>query len=155
MSERPNRDLLLLRAMKNGLPLTKKPYGRIAASLGLSEMDVIQALLRLQREGLVRQVSASVDHRRLGILYNAMVAWRIPEARVQEAAEAAARFDAVSHVSETEPGPNWPYTLYTVVRARTQAGCEAVIERLAKVMDAEARVALYGERELKRDSLSF
>ena len=51
--------------------------------LGISEEEVIDRLQALEREGVVRRFAATIGHRALGIVANAMIAWIVPPERVE------------------------------------------------------------------------
>ena len=46
-------DLRLLVVMQDGLPLTARPYARVAAQLGIGEDDVLERLAILQENGTI------------------------------------------------------------------------------------------------------
>ncbi len=78
-------DLELLRVAQDGLELTERPYRVWGEVLGISEEEVIVRLQALEDEGIVRRFAATIGHRALGILANALIAWRVPPERVDEA----------------------------------------------------------------------
>ena len=84
-------DLLLLKVAQDGLSLTDRPYQTWGEVLGISEEEVIDRLRALEREGVVRRFAATIGHRALGIVANAMIAWIVPPERCDSDGRALCR----------------------------------------------------------------
>jgi DNA-binding Lrp family transcriptional regulator len=103
--------------------------------------------------GIVRRVGASLDHRRVGYGMNALVAWDVGK-EGQEKGERAARFPWVSHcylrevLASTFLRP-WPFALYTMLHARSEAAFAARVEEMREALACPA-VVLPTVRELKK-----
>ena len=59
-------DIRLLRAVQDGLKLTKRPYQNLGEELGMSEDEVIKRLGALVEEGVIRRFAAAIGHRAPG-----------------------------------------------------------------------------------------
>ncbi len=109
-------DRRLLAALQDGLPLTGRPYARIAAQLGVAEEDVLERLAVLQDNGTVGRFGVVVSHRALGYRANAMVVWDVPDERADECGRrlAALPFVTLSYRRPRRP-PDWPYNLFCMI----------------------------------------
>ncbi len=75
------RDLELLKVAQDGVLFTERPYQILGEMVGMSEQEVVDRLRALQDEGIIRRFAATIGHRALGIVANAMIAWRAPATR--------------------------------------------------------------------------
>ncbi|MBP8953034.1 MAG: AsnC family transcriptional regulator [Armatimonadetes bacterium] len=89
-------DARLLEAAQEGLPLVPRPFKALAERLGASEREVIDALDRLQREGIIRELSAFLDPRSMGY-HSTLACLRVPPERVDEVAALLAAMPEVTH----------------------------------------------------------
>ena len=145
-------DVRILDHLYDGLPSTATPFADAAQELGLAEDELLSRLRRLKDRGVIRRMAASVAHRKLGILSNAVCAWRVPADVVEEVGRKMASSDDVTHCYERETTEEWPYNVYTVVHGYTDAECEAVIERLQQAVGIDDFVIVYSVREFKKQS---
>lgn len=145
-------DVRILDHLYDGLPSTATPFADAAQELGLAEDELLSRLRRLKDRGVIRRMAASVAHRKLGILSNAVCAWRVPADVVEEVGRKMASSDDVTHCYEREVTEEWPYNVYTVVHGYTDAECEAVIERLQQAVGIDDFVIVYSVREFKKQS---
>ena len=145
-------DLLLLKAAQDGLSLTDRPYQTWGEVLGISEEEVIDRLRALEREGVVRRFAATIGHRALGIVANAMIAWIVPAERVVATGELFAATDEVTHCYERMTAIDWPYNLYTMVHSRSREDCLRIADQLSHQSGICDYRVLFSEREYKKIS---
>ncbi len=145
-------DLTLLKAVQDGVELRERPFLDLGERLGLSEDEVIARLRRLEEEGVIRRFAATIGHRALGILANAMIAWRVPPSDVERVGEIFAASKDVTHCYERASAPEWPYNLYTVVHSRSREDCLKIASYLASAAGVDEYRVLFSEREYKKTS---
>ncbi len=145
-------DLLLIKAAQDGIMLTPQPYLALGDSLGISEEEVIRRLKGLEDQGVIRRFAATIGHRALGILANAMIAWRVPSEQVERVGEIFAASKDVTHCYERSSAPDWPYNLYTVVHSRSKEDCLTIASRLSQAAGIDEYRVLFSEREYKKTS---
>ena len=148
-------DRRLIARLCGDLPLEARPFHALAEALDSTEEELLERTQRLKRDGLVRRFGAIVDHRRAGFAANAMVAWVVPDDQVDEVGEYAASFDEVSHCYRRERAPGWPYTLYTMLHARSEARWRAVGTAIAERFGLTKWIMLPTRREFKKSSVAF
>jgi siroheme decarboxylase len=145
-------DLQLLKLAQSGVPITSQPYLEWAKTLGWSEEEVIDRLSDLEKEGIIRRFAATIGHRALGILANAMIAWQVPAGDVEATGSIFASFEEVTHCYERLTVPEWPYNLYTMVHSRSRDDCIKIALRLSQASGMNEYRILFSEKEYKKTS---
>lgn len=145
-------DLEILKAVQDGIKLTERPYLALGEGLGISEEEVIRRLMNLQEEGIVRRFAATIGHRALGIVANAMIVWRVSAEQLEAAGEIFAATDEVTHCYERATSPDWPYNLYTMVHSRSKGDCLRIADQLSQVSGVKDYRILFSEKEYKKTS---
>lgn len=91
-----NIDRQILDLLQNDFPLTSRPFADIGRNLGLTEREALARVKNLQREGIIRQISAIFDTRRIGY-DSCLVAMQVPPERLDQAAAVINEHPGVSH----------------------------------------------------------
>jgi len=89
-------DLALLRALQDGIPIVPRPFKDLGERLGLDEDAVISRLRALRDSGVVRRFAATIGHRALGIIANAMIDWKV-EGDIEKDGSMMVSFEEVTH----------------------------------------------------------
>lgn len=103
-------DRRLLNLIQKDFPLIERPFAVIGEQLGISEEDVLARARRLKEAGIIRQISAIFDSRRLGYS-STLVAMEIPEERIDESANRVSQHPTVSHNYKRDHAFNLWFTL--------------------------------------------
>jgi siroheme decarboxylase len=141
----------ILAALSGGISLEVSPFREIAGRLGLQEDEVVDRIHSLIRDGVIRRISARINHRNLGIVYNAMVVWNVPEGSVEKTGALMAGYPEVTHCYERECVPGrWDYNLYTVLHGYSQEEVDWHIRQLSALTGIDTYEVLYSIKELKR-----
>ena len=69
----------------------------------------------LKEKGVIRRFGATLYHQEAGFGANAMVAWVVPEERIEEVGRIMSEFREVTHCYQRAPQGDWKYNLYTMV----------------------------------------
>jgi siroheme decarboxylase len=139
-----DRDRELLNQIQNGFPLVSRPYQAIAERLGSTEAEIIERVLRLRRENIIRQISAIFDTKSLGYK-SSLVAMRVPPDRINEAAQVINEHPGVTHNYER----NHEYNLWFTVAVPPTSDLEAVVQRMHELAGAELTRVMYTLRLFK------
>lgn len=143
-------DRRLLVSIQDGIPLTETPFRDIGASIGLSEADVKARLLALIADGTIRRFGARIDHRRLGIVANAMVCWNVPEDDVERTGRVISLYPGVTHCYEREVIPGaWEYNLFCVIHGRSVADVDQAIRDIEEQTGITGHVILFSKKKFK------
>ncbi|MCK9405348.1 MAG: Lrp/AsnC family transcriptional regulator [Methanothrix sp.] len=145
-------DLELLKVAQDGLDLTERPYRVWGEVLVMGEEEIIYRLRAMEEEGIIRRFAATIGHRALGILANALIAWRVPPEKVDEAGAIFAAAEEVTHCYERATALDWPYNIYTMVHSRSREECLQIAERLSSRSGISDYIVLFSEKEYKKIS---
>ena len=121
----------------------------------MDEQDLLDRIENYRQRGLLRRFAVIVAHRNAGFVANAMVAWQVPEERIEEAARKKVQFREVSHCYERVPPPHWPYNIYTMIHGRTREQCLGVVQSIAEQTDIHEYKVLFTAREFKKKSMRY
>ena len=145
-------DTRLIAALEDGLPLVPEPFAALGERLGISGEEVIARAHRLQNGGVIRKFRARIDQRKLGIVANALVAWKPPAGTVTgDFGDRLARFPCVTHCYERQPVPGrWEYSLYTVHHGYSRKEVMDEVAGIAQAVGCDEYRVLFSTREYKR-----
>jgi DNA-binding Lrp family transcriptional regulator len=65
----------IIASIQQDMPVTERPYLKIAQDLGISETELLKNIEALCQRGVIRRFGATLRHQRTGFKANAMVAW--------------------------------------------------------------------------------
>lgn len=146
-------DCRLLTALKDGLPLTPRPYAAVGARLGLSGEEVIDRLRALKADGTLKRFGVVVRHHELGYRANAMTVWDVPDSRVRDAGQRLAALDFVTlcYRRPRRP-PRWPFNLFAMIHGRDRERVESLVAQASWLagLDDCPREILFSKRRFKQ-----
>ena len=143
-------EISILRELQEDIPLEPAPFAAMAARIGITEQDVLDAAHRFVSEGRMRRFAAVLYHRQAGFVANAMSVWEVPENRIEEVGNAMAGFAAVSHCYQRPTYPDWPYNLFGMLHGRTKEDCEESADAIARETGVSEHAMLYSTKEYKK-----
>ncbi len=143
-------DLRLIRATQEGIELTSRPYRALGEEIGISEDEVMDRLRGLMEAGIVRRFAATIGHRALGIVANAMIVWSVPAEETERVGQIMASFDQVTHCYERPFREGWPYNLYTMVHSHSREECKDIAAQISLETEIVEYRVLFSEREFKK-----
>jgi DNA-binding Lrp family transcriptional regulator len=146
------KDLDLLKIAQDGVLLTSRPFQVLGDMTGISEQEVIVRLRAMQEDGIIRRFAATIGHRALGILANAMIAWKAAPEDVERAGLLFASVDEVTHCYERATAEDWPYNLYTMVHSKSRDDCLKIADQLSQMSGIREYRVLFSEFEYKKTS---
>ncbi|HEU4985069.1 MAG TPA: Lrp/AsnC family transcriptional regulator, partial [Nitrososphaera sp.] len=103
-------DKKLLNDIQWVFPLADRPYLEIAKNYGISEDEVMRRISGLKGAGLIRQINAIFDTRRLGYK-SALIAFAVAPEKLDAVAEKINEHPGVSHNYERNHEYNMWFTL--------------------------------------------
>ena len=141
--------------LQTDIPVVQRPFRQMAEKIGISEDQFLDVLTRLNQRGVIRRFGATLKHQKSGFKANAMVAWNVEETKVERVGTAMAEFDEITHCYRRNPAPGWPYNLYTMVHAATEAECRSLVEKIAATVVESDFTLLFSRKELKKTSMKY
>ncbi len=145
-------DKELVRELQQGLLLEKRPFDRVAATLGLEVNQLLERIASLKKNGIIRRYGARLDHRRAGFVANAMSCWLVASPRIDQVGHIIARHRQVSHCYERKTAPQWPYNIYAMIHGHTEEECSTIASKLSQDTGIEGYVLLYSTKEYMKRS---
>ncbi|MGD2271575.1 MAG: winged helix-turn-helix transcriptional regulator [Desulfobacterales bacterium] len=145
----------IITSIQEDIAVTEQPFLEIANRLGISEATLLDALKALCKKGVIRRFGATLRHQKSGFDANAMVAWQVDEARIDQVGKELAAFRAVSHCYRRNSSDAWPYNLYTMIHARDEEACKATARKMAHKASLDKYALLFSRRELKKTSMKY
>jgi len=122
-------DWRLVAALETGLPLTPQPFHALARCSGMPLHRVLSRIAQWHASGVIRRFGVILHHRPFGYRHNAMCVWNVPDARVDAIGTRLARVAPVSLCyRRTRRLPGWPYNLFAMVHARSEAELQSALE---------------------------
>ena len=145
----------VLARLEKPLPVEARPWRAIASDLGIDEARLFDTVGELKSRGVIRRIAAALRHRRVGFTANGMAVFRIPADRIEAAGREAAAFTQVSHCYQRKSYPEWPYTLYAMVHARSREECASVVQRISRAVLCTDYQVLYSTKEFKKQRVKY
>ncbi|MCS7199272.1 MAG: hypothetical protein N2327_02175 [Caldimicrobium sp.] len=142
------RDKALVKALQEPLPLTSRPFEQIAETLEIPEEEILLWLKEMKGRGALRRFGALFKHQKLGFTQNIMIAWHIPEDRLEEIGHYLASKPFVTHCYRRQDYLHWPFNLYTMCHFKGEG--YAIIGELANKLGLKNYLALETLKEYKK-----
>jgi siroheme decarboxylase len=144
-------DRAIVMKVQDGIPLVEQPYAAVAQEIGISEAELIGRIENLRDTGFIKRFGARINNRRCGFVANAMVAWKVPDERVNEVGMLFAAMPEVTHCYERRVIPGrWEHNVFTMVHCRSPAEVETLVARLSERAGVSDFMILISGEEFKR-----
>ena len=148
-------DNRIIRCLHRGLAIESRPFLTLAHELGTTEDELLQVIRSLIADGVIRRYGAVVRHDQVGYLSNVLVAWKIPEERIDEFKAVVQDLTEVSHGYERVSCPEWRYNVYTMIHGHSRDECLRVVGRISNAIKIEEYILLFTKREFKKRKLDL
>jgi DNA-binding Lrp family transcriptional regulator len=137
------------------LAIESRPFLTPAQELGTTEDELLEVIRSLIADGFIRRYGAVVRHEQVGYSSNVLVAWKIPEERIDEFEAVIRDLTEVSHGYERVSYPEWRYNVYTMIHGHSKDECLDAVERISSAIKIKDYVLLFTEREFKKRKLDL
>ena len=121
----------------------------------MSEEEFVTRVRDLKERGIIRRFGATLRHQEAGYSSNAMIAWSVPDERMEEVGKTLSRFREVTHCYQRKPQEDWHYNLYTMVHGSTREDCYQIAERMSRRVGIREYTLLFSEEEFKKTSMNY
>jgi len=149
-------DRKIIQTTQHGLPLEPSPYDKVAAQCGCDSQAVMNRLLRMLDNGVIRRIGAVPNHYKLGLRSNGMSVWDIPEDRLTILGETIGKLDFVSHCyARPRHLPLWPYNLFAMVHGHNREEVNHKVDQISDLLgsDCSQHEVLFSTSILKKSGL--
>ncbi len=141
--------------LQGDLPLTARPFDVLAGKVGISEEELLERIKLQKEQGILRRFGANLVHQLAGLKANAMVAWYVPEDKIDEIGPLMATFKEVSHCYQRRIQGKWKYNLFTMVHGKSKSDCQGTARRIAEKTGIKDYVLLLTLKEYKKTSPEY
>ncbi|MFQ5997703.1 MAG: Lrp/AsnC family transcriptional regulator [Candidatus Bathyarchaeia archaeon] len=149
-------EIALIRELQEDIQVVPKPYQNMAERLGISTKELLDHAKAFIDAGVMRRYAAVLRHRQAGYAANAMGVWNVPDEDVDRVGPIMASFRAVSHCYQRPRyPPEWPYSLFTMVHARTSEKCREVLKSISEKTNITDYSFLYSTKEYKKERVKY
>ena len=145
----------IVRVLQHDLALVEEPFREVARQCGLGGEAVLAGAQELLKRNIMRRFAAILNHRKAGYAGNVMVAWPVPEEKVEAVGHQMAQFRAVSHCYQRPVYPEWPFTLFTMVHQKSREACEETVAAISRETGIGDYAMLWTTREFKKVRLKY
>ncbi len=121
-------DKQILNDIQWSFPLTRRPFLELANRYNITEDEVIKRTQKLKDTGIIRQISAIFDTRKLGYK-SALVAFSVDEKKIDDVANEVNQHPGVSHNYER----NHEYNMWFTLAVPPDADMKSELEKMASL----------------------
>jgi siroheme decarboxylase len=147
-------DRAILRITQDHIPLVDEPFRKISEQLGRDQSEVLTRLEHLVRQGYIKRIGGSVNQRRLGIVANAVVAWKVQKELAEKMGWKLSSYDEVTHCYERRTVPGvWDYNIFTVMHGYDRPSVETCAKRLSETTGIGDYRIIFSTHQFKRTSM--
>lgn len=148
-------DKNIISLLQGDVPLQPRPFQGLAQQVQLSEQEIVERIIKMQQDGILRRWGAVLRHRQAGYLVNAMVAWKVEPARADEAGRLMAEFNEISHCYLRNVPDSFAYNLFAMVHARDDKELRQVIEEVSNRTGIQDYTIIKSLKEYKKASMKY
>ncbi len=148
-------EIAVIRALQIDLPLVPEPYKQIAGQLHLSEGRLLAIMESLRQRGCLKRMSIALRHNNVGYTINVMMAWDVPEERLEIVGRQVAKHPQVTHCYVRNRLPEFDYNFYSMIHAVTEEAYNQLVTQLEEQVQPRKYCALRTIAELKKIGMKY
>jgi DNA-binding Lrp family transcriptional regulator len=145
----------MLRQLQEPFPLTDEPYRKIAGDLGITEAQALERIHSLAKKGCLKRIGIFLKPVAVFPSKRALVVWQIPEEKLERLGSEIVNSEEVLYADQRPAFAEFPYSLYTMIRADTPVELEVLTRRMQDRIGKWPCRALVTTREFKREPMKF
>lgn len=153
--ELTSRDKDFIRELQKDLEVSVRPFDNSAKNLGLTVNELFKKAEEYESLGVMRRFAAILRHREAGFTANGMIVWMVPDDKIDEAGYKLASFPQVSHCYRRPVYPDWPFSLFSMIHARTVEAANKIAVELSNFVGINEYRILFSSREFKKERVKY
>jgi DNA-binding Lrp family transcriptional regulator len=150
-----DEEIVMIRKLQEPFPLTDEPYQKIAAELGITEAQALEQIKALSVKGCLKRIGSFSKSSANFASSRALVVWQIPEEKIERIGPEIVGCEDVLCADLRPAFPEFPYSLYTMVRAGTPPELEATMRRMQDRIGKWPCRELVITREFKKERVNY
>jgi len=148
-------DRKIIGLLQDDMPLDPRPFAIMAGHIGMTEEQFLSRVKSMVEDGIIRRFGATLHHQMAGYSANAMIAWIVPDNRIEEAGKIMAGFREVTHCYQRIVQGEWKYNLYTMVHGNNRDECRRIALSISQSTGINEYAILFSEKEFKKTSMEY
>lgn len=132
-----NLDRELLNVIQSDFPITKEPYKDLAKTLGTTEEEILDRLIRLTANGTIRRLGGIFDSRKLGYT-GTLCAMKVPQDRIDFVAGIINGYPGVTHNYLR----NHSYNMWFTLLVPNQKEIEKILDEIRTITGIREIISL-------------
>ena len=145
----------IIRHLQGDLPLTSKPFAVLASRVGISEEELLERIKLQKEKGVLRRLGANLNPQLAGFRANVLIAWNVPDDRMDEIGPLMASFREVSHCYERRTQGKWKYNLFTMIHGKSREDCQGILRAITENTGIQDYVSLVTLKEYRKTSPEY
>ncbi|MGD8950394.1 MAG: AsnC family transcriptional regulator [Desulfobacterales bacterium] len=121
-------DRRILNRIQTRFPIAPRPYGVIAADLGLTENEVMARVKRLKEKDVIRRIGGNFVPEKVGFV-STLCAARVPETAIEHFAEVVNSYPGVTHNYQRDNAYNIWFTFIAPSMAEIEENLRQIEQR--------------------------
>lgn len=150
MKAKINLNKRLFSVLSSPLAIAERPFKLWADKLNIKEEGLLGIIKAYLKQGTIRRFGAVLDHRKIGLVDNVLVAWKVKDRKINSVARFICGFDRVSHCYKRKTDKRWPYNLYTMIHCSSKNDCKSIVRKMSEHTKINDYRLLFTEREFKK-----
>jgi DNA-binding Lrp family transcriptional regulator len=139
--------------LQQGLPLISQPFEKLAGTMNVD--NLLTSGNELRELGILRRFGVTWRHREIGFVENVLCIWQIPEEKIPKFVERITQIGQITHSYRRQTYPDWPWSIYTMIHARTQAEYHEIISKLTTEFPEATFLSLRTLKEFKKQRVIY
>jgi siroheme decarboxylase len=153
--ELTSRDKEFIRELQKDLDVSTRPFDDSAKNLGITLTELFKKAAEYESIGVMRRFAAILRHRDAGFTANGMVVWKVSDDKIDEVGYKLASFPQVSHCYRRPVYPDWPFSLFSMIHARTVEAANKIAIELSNFVGINEYRILFSSREFKKERVKY
>ena len=140
----------ILNKLQTNFEIIPRPFDYLTFDGDMNIEQALQTVQSLADSGVIRKISAVLDHKKLGCNANIMFCAKVKPQNIDHAGSALASYKMVSHCYHRETFKEFPYNLFAMMHAAESKQIEKVITEFTENHSITDFAALATTAELKK-----
>lgn len=145
----------MIRQLQEPFPSTDEPYQKIASDLGIREDQALELIKSLAKKGCLKRIGSFLKPAAVLSGPRTLVVWQIPEEKLERIGPEIAGFGDVLYADQRPSFAEFPYSLYTMVRAGNASDLELLTRRMQDRIGKWPCRVLVTTREFKKERMRY
>lgn len=141
--------------LQKDLAITAEPFSRLAQESIFTAKELLQRARQYIHSGMMRRYAAILRHTRAGYGFNIMSVWPVPDTRAEEVGRILSEFPEISHCYQRPTAPDWPYSHFAMLHAKTECEAMDAIEHMKQSTGISDPCLLRSIREFKKFRVQY